>query len=275
MNEIWYFANKWVVRFLYPLPVSPNHITLLALVFGIASTICYLIPGNTALMWAGGFLYAKLLFDNVDGNLARIREEESRLGRFYDSVSDFLVTFLVYAVIAIRLVRETGDGLWIVWSGAALFFTLIHCSYFVYYLVHYTTRVGSYQKNRVDETPTAEEQSLYQRGQLPKKAYFFQMLYNRIYGWQDRLILLLDRRSSKQAGLDESSKAQELWFMDKPFLVLAAPLCLCTNIMWLVLCTFAGRLDIGLIGVVTFWNIYMLGLHVWKVLRYRRRFSCG
>ena len=37
VNELWYFPNRWVVRLLYPLPVSANAITVLALVMGLVA----------------------------------------------------------------------------------------------------------------------------------------------------------------------------------------------------------------------------------------------
>ena len=43
VNEIWYFMNRWVVRLLYPTSVTPNQITVLSLVFGLASAgfLCF------------------------------------------------------------------------------------------------------------------------------------------------------------------------------------------------------------------------------------------
>ena len=58
-------------------------------------------------MWGAVFLYGKLFLDNVDGNLARLRGEESRLGRFLDSFSDFVVSVLVYGAITFRMAQES------------------------------------------------------------------------------------------------------------------------------------------------------------------------
>ena len=93
VNALWYFPNRWVVRALYPLPVSANQITLLALWMGLASAGFYAFGGEQAFIFGAMFLYGKLFLDNVDGPLARLRGEVSRLGRFLDSFSGFVFRF--------------------------------------------------------------------------------------------------------------------------------------------------------------------------------------
>ncbi|MBT6856830.1 MAG: CDP-alcohol phosphatidyltransferase family protein, partial [Nitrospina sp.] len=73
VNELWYFMNRWVVRLLYPTSVTPNQITVLSLVFGLASAGFYVSGTPNALVWGAVFLYGKVFLDNVDGNLARVR----------------------------------------------------------------------------------------------------------------------------------------------------------------------------------------------------------
>ena len=99
VNDLWYFPNRWVIRFLYPSPITPIQITLVSLLAGFVSAGCYTIDSNAGLMWGALFLYLKIFLDNVDGNLARIRGEVSRLGRFLDSLIDFVISFLVYLVL--------------------------------------------------------------------------------------------------------------------------------------------------------------------------------
>ena len=84
LNDLWYFSNRWVVRFLYPLPVSANQITVLSLVVGLVSAAFYCSASDYALILGAVFLYGKIYLDNVDGNLARARGAVSRWGRFLD-----------------------------------------------------------------------------------------------------------------------------------------------------------------------------------------------
>ena len=126
INNFWYFPNRWVVRFLYPLPVTPTQITIASLIAGFVSVGCYVIDSDAGLMLGASFLYLKIFLDNVDGNLARARGEVSRLGRFLDSLTDFIVSFLVYLVLTLRLVSETSNPLYWFLGGLSFLSCLIH-----------------------------------------------------------------------------------------------------------------------------------------------------
>lgn len=269
LNDLWYFLNRWAVRVLYPLPVSANQITFLSLVFGMAAAGFYLSGSSHALIYAAGFLYGKIFLDNVDGNLARIRGEVSRAGRFFDSLTDFVVTLLVYSAITWRLAGETGEAsLWILGFFAVLS-TFLHCSYFVFYLVSYTSMVGSYTKNRVREDITPEDRNAYSQGELPGLSYFLQRAHGLVYGWQDRLMGFLDRVSRGATGWVDSPGNRRRWYTDKRFLTLASPLCLCTNNMILVVCSLSGRLEWGFMIIVFAGNAYLAGIQLWKIFRAR------
>jgi phosphatidylglycerophosphate synthase len=269
VNDLWYFPNRWVLRVLYPLPVSANQITLLALIMGIVSAGFYLSNNAYSLVGAALFLYAKLFLDNVDGNLARVRGEESRFGRFFDSFTDFSVTLIVYLAITWRIVEETSDGsLWLL-GGVAMVSGFIQCSYFVFYLVNYTSSVGSYKENRADETITDEDRKAFSSNKYSKGVHFLQWIHNMAYGWQDNLIEVFDKYSKKLAGIGSSQNCDDTWYSDKLFLTLSTPLCICTNTMALVIFSFLDRLEICFWMIVILGNGWLICLQVWKVLRHR------
>lgn len=271
LNEYWYFANRWLVRLLYPLPVSANAVTFLSLAMGMAAAYFYVAAGDDALFWAAGFLYAKLLLDNVDGNLARARGEESRFGRFLDSFADFVAALLVYAAIAWRLAADTGQYYFIGWGVTAFVLCKLQCSYFVFYLVNYASRAGTYQLNRADESPTAEEQNDFRAGEISPATYYLQKFHTAAYGWQDRLMERLDRASRSWAGmLAADERHDKLWYLDPRFMTLCSPLCLCTNIMLTVAFTLFDHLEwfFPLVSLETF---YLLGLQTWKVWKFKTR----
>ena len=183
VNELWYFPNRWAVRQLYPLPVTANHITILALISGLIAAGFYFAD---ALVWGALFLYGKLFLDNVDGNLARLRGEVSRFGRFLDSFSDFAVTALVYIAIILHVAQESADPgrVWVL-GATALISAYLHCSYWVFYYVKFAERAGSYEKNRADESVTSEDREAYVSGKESSMVYFLQRFHNLAYGWQD------------------------------------------------------------------------------------------
>ena len=265
-NEIWYFMNRWVVRLLYPTSVTPNQITCISLFFGLASAGFYLSGNPDALVWGAIFLYGKIFLDNVDGSLARVRGTTSRFGRFFDSLTDFLVTLLVYIAITLYLVRTTVIPEYWVLGLFGLLACFLQSTFFVFYLVNYTSRVGSYEKNRVDESVTEEDKRKAEESQTDLWDLRLQTLFAWVYGWQDKAVENLDAMCRRLARVPDTEEALWTWYSDRKFLAWISPLCLCTNNMMLVIFSLLGQLELFLILLVSFVNIYGLGLLTWKVL---------
>ena len=275
INDFWYFPNRWVVKFLYPLPITPTHITIISLIAGLVSVRFYMIDTSAGLMWGALFLYLKIFLDNVDGNLARVRGETSRLGRFLDSLTDFMVSLLVYLVLTLRLVDETNNSLYWYLGGLAFLSCLMQCSYFVYYLVKYTAISGTYLYNRVDEDITEEENEAYDRGDLSMLVYFLHRAHILLYGWQDKTIEWFDRLSKRLGSKNPQKLSEKNWYGDKVFLTLISPLCLCTNNMLLVFFSLADEIELGLWFVVIVGNACLLILQVWKITKAKKNLVFG
>ena len=275
INDFWYFPNRWVVKFLYPLPITPTHITIISLIAGLVSVRFYMIDTSAGLMWGALFLYLKIFLDNVDGNLARVRGETSRLGRFLDSLTDFMVGFLVYLVLSLRLVDETNNSLYWCLGGLAFLSCLMQCSYFVYYLVKYTAISGTYLYNRVDEDITEEENEAYDRGDLSMLVYFLHRTHILLYGWQDKTIEWFDRLSKRLGSKKPQKLSEKNWYGDKVFLTLISPLCLCTNNMLLVFFSLADEIELGLWFVVIVGNACLLILQIWKIVKAKKNLVFG
>ena len=269
VNEIWYFMNRWVVRLLYPTSITPNQITFLSLVFGLASAGFYVSGVPDDLVWGAIFLYGKVFLDNVDGNLARVRGTTSRFGRFLDSLADFLVTVLVYIAVTMYLVRTTGVQEYWVLGLLGLLFCFMQSTFFVFYLVNYTSRVGSYEKNRVNESVTEEDKRQVEEGQTDPWDLRMQTLFVWAYGWQDETVEKLDAMCKRLSHVSDTEEALRSWYSDKKFLAWISPLCLCTNNVMLVFFSLLGQLELFMILLVSFMNIYSLGLLSWKIFKQR------
>ena len=266
VNGLWYFYNGWMVRMLYSTPITPNQITVLSFFVGLLSMGFYVSGRSDSLVWGAIFLYGKVLLDNIDGNLARVRGTSSRVGRFLDSLTDFLVTVMIYIGISFYLVRTTEDnGFWFL-GLFGLLTCFMQSTFFVFYLVSYTSRVGSYDKNRVDESITEEDQtSAEENGWSLRLQKFF--IWG--YGWQDRLIERLDFLSRKLAGVSEREKAS--WYRDRSFLTAISPLCLCTNNVMLAIFSLIGQVELFLILLISVMNFYGIGLLIWKIQKWKTK----
>lgn len=101
--------------------VSPNQVTALALLVGLAAALCAALGGYRCTAIAGGLYWLGNALDCVDGDLARLRLQSSKLGEWLDSMTDEISTFSLLAGLGIGLHRDGAGPLWLaVGIGGAL-----------------------------------------------------------------------------------------------------------------------------------------------------------
>ncbi|MBB5458371.1 phosphatidylglycerophosphate synthase [Paraburkholderia sp. Cpub6] len=91
--------------------VTPNHLTTLRLLIGVAGALC-LAHGGFAWANAGALLIVLSNFvDHTDGELARVGGKSSRIGHFYDLACDALVTVMLFVGMGIGVGGAQIDAL--------------------------------------------------------------------------------------------------------------------------------------------------------------------
>jgi len=175
-----------IVRLLYRSSVTPNQVTIAALITGLASAAAYAV-GQPAMTIVGGcLLWLKDILDSADGQLARAKGTYSRAGRFLDSIGDLIVNAAVFAAISAVLAHQVGSS-WLIVGGIACFAgTTLRISYHVFYQVSSLHLENTYAMNRTDEE-VREEDLLGSPLEIR-----LQKLYQLFYGWQDRWMAHLD-----------------------------------------------------------------------------------
>ncbi len=95
-------------RLVYPFKdsaLSPNHLTTLRLLFGLAAC-AGLASGDYLWSNIGALCFVLSNFlDHTDGELARLSGKMSRLGHYYDLASDAAVNILLFCAIGIGLMQ--------------------------------------------------------------------------------------------------------------------------------------------------------------------------
>jgi phosphatidylglycerophosphate synthase len=87
---------------------TPNHLTTVRLVFGLAAAAAFL-PGTYGWSNVGALLLILSNFlDHTDGELARISGKTSRIGHIYDLASDAVVTILLFLAIGVGVGARIG-----------------------------------------------------------------------------------------------------------------------------------------------------------------------
>ena len=102
-------------------PITPNHLTTVRLITGVAACSLFAI-GSTEWNLYGGFLWILSAFmDRADGELARVSDKTSPWGHKYDYFSDVVVTALFFFGIGIGLrdsaLLNINLGLWTIVMG--------------------------------------------------------------------------------------------------------------------------------------------------------------
>jgi phosphatidylglycerophosphate synthase len=78
-------------KLLYPTAVSPNLVTFISILFGLAAGIAFFLSFPGHMVVAGACIFWSAVFDCADGQLARMRGTSSAFGRMLDGAADLVV----------------------------------------------------------------------------------------------------------------------------------------------------------------------------------------
>lgn len=245
-----------IVWLLYSTPVTPNQITIASIIVGLSAAIFYLQGTYNAIVFAGLLITLKDLLDSADGQLARARQQYSRVGRFLDSIGDFVVDVAVFGAIGWVVYRLRENGWMLVFALLGLMGITLRVSYHVFYHTSYLHVHDMYSNNRITEEVRKEDLI---RGGLE---LVLQRIFQFIYGWQDRLIARLDTWSAgstffraPDVGLKgHTEEFMHQWYSDIVALRLSGLLGFGTEFFLLMLCSVFNKLELYLTINIFFMN---------------------
>jgi len=190
---------------------------------------------------AGLLLLIKSGLDAADGALARGRGRPSRVGRFLDSIADFIINVAVFGAIALAAFRQTSHPGIFTLAAVSLLSALLQVSLFNHYYVRYRAQADGDKTSRLEEAhadgyPWDD----------PKLLRWLFLAYRLIYGWQDRLVALFDRALSNGSTQPISPL----------FMTFNSVLGLGTHLLVIALCAFAGRPSLALWLFATVFDVY-------------------
>jgi len=164
---------------------TPIHVTLLFGLSGLISIVCVL---ENHYFWAGFFLILKSAIDAADGELARLKNTPSYVGRYLDSVFDIVLNFMI--LMTICYVSKTT-----IWFTILAFFgvQLQGTLYNYYYVILRNKSVGGDTTSKIFEykSPRAFP------GETQKSVDILFRIYTVVYGTFDKVIHFLDQDAYK------------------------------------------------------------------------------
>lgn len=106
-------------RLVYPFrntALTPNHLTTVRLLFGIAACLAFSLGGYFWTNTGAGLFCLSNFFDHTDGEFARITGKISQSGHKYDLICDAVVNILLFIGIGIGLIH-TDLGMYALFMG--------------------------------------------------------------------------------------------------------------------------------------------------------------
>lgn len=231
-----------IARALLPTPVAPVHVTLAFILVGVAAGA--LLAAGRLIPLAGALLLVKATLDGVDGSLARARRRPSRVGRFLDSIGDFVVNLMVYFGIGWRWALDAHSFWPLAVAAVGLISGMLQVSLYNHYFVLYRHAVGGDPTSRSDESAPDG-----QPWDHPLALRVTLAIYRWIYGWQDRLVAGLDRRIAPNADTPHPG-----------FLSATTILGLGMQLAVIAACAFAGEPRLSLVLILTLFNLHAVAL---------------
>lgn len=164
---------------------TPIHVTLLFGVSGLIAIYC-ILEGYYFI--AGLFIVLKSIIDAADGELARIKNTPSYVGRYLDSVFDIILNFLFF--ITICYVSKTS-----IWTTLLAFICiqLQGTLYNYYYVILRNKSVGGDSTSKIFEYKSPRALP----GESQKSVDILFLIYTIVYGSFDKIIHTLDKEAYK------------------------------------------------------------------------------
>jgi phosphatidylglycerophosphate synthase len=238
-------AAGLIVWALFYTPITPNQVTFASIIAGFAAALVYAQGTPDALFAAGLLVTLKDLLDSADGQLARAKRQYSRIGRFLDSIGDFIVDAAIFGVFGWLLYRLEGNPWMFLLAFLGFLGISFRVSYHVFYHAHYLHLQSTYANNRITEEVREED--------VKKGGWelMLQRLFQLLYGWQDRLVMRIDawtarirlHTASCDSLIRRNQKFVRRWYSDLTGLRLSGFLGFGTELIILTICSLFNELE--------------------------------
>jgi phosphatidylglycerophosphate synthase len=269
LQSFLYITSAQITKILYYTPVTPHHVILLSLIFGIIASYL-LIQQNVIIVIAGAvLLFYKNVLDKVDGSLARVKGLDSRRGRFYDSISDFIVTLSLFSAISYCLFLKYQDPIVYIIGLAGMICSMLQCSFFIFYQVSFIKITGKNTVNRLMETVTEEDMQNEDNWTL-----FLQRAFQLIYGWQDKIMFrfnekLINKLVAKNDITED--KFNLFWYKHRTFLTLSSSLSIGTHMVLIGLSAVLRSFEIYLLVNLILMNLLLICFVVYHYISIKKK----
>ncbi len=124
-DGIWARMNRRVSipisRQLIQFPITPNMVSLFTLGVSFAAGAFFALGGYWNVVLGAALSVFASILDGCDGEVARLKLQESAFGCWLETICDYLYYLFIFAGMTIGLVRSSGNRSYFVWGGLLVF----------------------------------------------------------------------------------------------------------------------------------------------------------
>ncbi len=106
--------SGFVTGLIVKTPVTPNQVTIVSLIIGIAAAVFFSHGAHTYTIIAGVLYFVSTVFDQCDGEVARLKHMETEFGWKLDIIVDAIVNAVIVIGITIAVYTKIGSVLVII-----------------------------------------------------------------------------------------------------------------------------------------------------------------
>src|SRR5271169_3220595 len=94
----------WIALTCRPLGITPNAVTIVSIVVGVCGGQLLYYRDFTTNVWGIILWVVASTLDSADGQLARMTNRTSKVGRILDGLGDYIIFFYIYLLLFARMV---------------------------------------------------------------------------------------------------------------------------------------------------------------------------
>jgi len=245
-----------LVRVIYKTEITPNQISLTAIVMGILAGYFYSLGQPVYFTVGALFFLAFNILDCSDGQLARLKKNGTPVGRIIDGISDYIATVAVYLGILFGFSLRSDDHFyWFIMLALAGISNIIHGIFVDFYRTRFIDylRGRSTFDNDIEEFEKEYESIKHQKSKILERIVL--LIYFRYSTLQRFLVARKKRTRSFITTPEEYFRKNRyiirLWLLIGPT----------AQVTTIIVCSLFNRFDIFIWIVVGAFN--SLALILW------------
>lgn len=163
------------VKATYGLPLTPNMVTLLAMLTGLMAGAFILVGTGPALVTGGILLWSAAILDGADGFLARAKGLSSQFGRALDGAADAVVAIATVFPAFYHLWASEQNTLHLWLIAPTIYLAVAHMVLYDYYKETYL------RETRLDRGGEGEDSATLRKRDLSGKSPFIRFIFRHVF----------------------------------------------------------------------------------------------